>query len=137
WIDAALDRAGLVMRAGEYVAVIAAAAIAGGVLGYLLLGAVVGALGFLVPLLGAGAFLRAKASRRNKDFGDQLSDALMIMSGSLRSGFGVGQAIDTVAEEMDAPLGQEFRRAILETRLGRDVEDALDGVAGRVQNEDF
>ena len=98
---------------------------------------VVGAVGLLVPLLGAGAYLNFKASRRNKAFGEQLSDALMIMSGSLRSGFGVGQAIDTVAEEMDAPIGQEFRRAILETRLGRDVEDALDGIATRVQNEDF
>jgi tight adherence protein B len=136
-IDAALDRAGLVMRAGEYAALVVAIAIGAAVLGYLLLGVVGGALGLFVPLLGAGAFLNFKASRRNKAFGDQLSDALMIMSGSLRSGFGVGQAIDTVAEEMDAPLGQEFRRAILETRLGRDVEDALDGVANRVQNEDF
>ena len=136
-IDAALDRAGLVMRAGEYAALVMAIALGAGILGYLLFGAVIGAIGLLVPLLGAGAFLNFKASRRNKAFGDQLSDALMIMSGSLRSGFGVGQAIDTVAEEMDAPLGQEFRRAILETRLGRDVEDALDGVARRVQNEDF
>jgi tight adherence protein B len=76
-------------------------------------------------------------ARRNAKFADQLSDALMIMAGSLRSGFGVGQAIDTVAEEMEDPLGSEFRRAILETRLGRDIEDALDGVAKRVQNEDF
>jgi tight adherence protein B len=136
-IDAALDRAGLVMRAGEYAALVVAVAIAAGILGYLLFGPVIGAVGLLVPLLGAKAFLDFKASRRNKAFGDQLSDALMIMSGALRSGFGVGQAIDTVGEEMDAPLGQEFRRAILETRLGRDVEDALDGIATRVQNEDF
>src|SRR3546814_11973706 len=38
---------------------------------------------------------------------------------------------------MDDPRGQEFRRAILETRLGRDVEDALEGIAARVKNEDF
>ena len=136
-IDAALDRAGLVMRAGEYAALVVAIAAAAGVLGYLLFGAVIGAVGLLVPLLGAKAFLDFKASRRNKAFGDQLSDALMIMSGALRSGFGVGQAIDTVGEEMDDPLGQEFRRAILETRLGRDVEDALEGIAARVKNEDF
>lgn len=136
-IDAALDRAGLVMRAGEYAALVVAVAVAGGVLGYLLFGPVIGAVGLLVPLLGSKAFLDFKASRRNKAFGEQLSDALMIMSGALRSGFGVGQAIDTVGEEMDAPIGQEFRRAILETRLGRDVEDALDGIAARVQNEDF
>ncbi len=136
-IDAKLDQAGLVMRAGEYVALVVAIAMAAGILGYLLFGAVIGAIGLLVPLFGAGAFLNFKASRRNKAFGDQLSDALTIMSGALRSGFGVGQAIDTVAEEMDDPIGQEFRRAILETRLGRDIEDALDGIAVRVENEDF
>jgi tight adherence protein B len=136
-IDAALDRAGLVMRAGEYVALVIAVAIGAAIVGYLLFGVVIAAVGLLVPLLGAKAFLDFKASRRNAKFADQLSDALMIMAGSLRSGFGVGQAIDTVAEEMDDPLGSEFRRAILETRLGRDIEDALDGVAKRVQNEDF
>jgi len=136
-IDEKLDRAGIIMRAGEFVALVVAVALGAAVLGYLLLGAVGGALGLLVPLLGANAFLGFKADRRNRKFGDQLSDALQIMSGSLRSGFGVGQAIDTVAEEMDDPLGAEFRRAILETRLGRDIEDALDGIAKRVQNEDF
>lgn len=136
-IDAALDRAGLIMRAGEYVVVVAAVAIGAGIVLYLLLGVVGLALGVLVPILGSGAFLRFKASRRNAKFADQLSDALMIMSGSLRSGFGVGQAIDTVAEEMPDPLGSEMRRAILEARLGRDIEDALQGVADRVQNEDF
>lgn len=136
-IDAALDRAGIIMRAGEYVVVVAAVAIGAGIVLYLLLGIVGLAIGVLVPVFGSGAFLRFKASRRNAKFADQLSDALMIMSGSLRSGFGIGQAIDTVGEEMEDPLGSEMRRAILETRLGRDVEDALQGVADRVQNEDF
>lgn len=136
-IDAALDRAGLVMRAGEFVALVVAVAIVATFVGYLLLGVVGGALGLLLPVFGATPFLRFKASRRNAAFADQLSDSLLIMSGSLRSGFGVGQAIDTVAEEMDAPIGDEFRRAILESRLGRDIEDALDGIARRVQNEDF
>lgn len=136
-IDAALDRAGLVMRAGEYVALIVAIAVVAAIVLYLLMGVVGGALGLLVPILGSGAFLSFKASRRNSAFAEQLGDALMIMAGSLRSGFGVGQAIDTVAEEMDDPIGTEFRRAILETRLGRDMEDALDGIARRVQNEDF
>jgi tight adherence protein B len=136
-IDAALDRAGLIMRAGEYVAVVVAVAIGAAIAGYLFLGVVGGVIGLLVPILGSKAFLNFKASRRNKKFGDQLSDALMIMSGALRSGFGVGQAIDTVAEEMEDPVGSEFRRAVLETRLGRDIEDALGGIAHRVQNEDF
>lgn len=136
-IDSALDRAGLVMRSGEFVAFVLAAAIGAGFLLFLLMGAVGLLIGVLTPILGAPAFLRFLAARRNRKFADQLSDTLLLMAGSLRSGFGVGQAIDQVAQEMDDPIATEFGRAILETRLGRDVEDALSSIAVRVQNEDF
>lgn len=136
-IDSALDRAGLAMRSGEFVALVFGVAVLAGFLLYLLMGIVGLLLGVLVPALGAPAFLRFLASRRNAKFADQLSDTLLMMSGSLRSGFGLGQVIDQVADEMDPPIGDEFQRAVLETRLGRDVEDALGSIAARVQNEDF
>ena len=136
-IDDALDRAGLIMRAGEFVALVLGVVVVAALLLGLLMGPVGVVLGVFVPILGAPAFLRFLARRRNKKFADQLGDTLMLMSGSLRSGFGVAQAIDSVAEEMDAPIGVEFQRAILEMRLGRDVESALDGIARRMDNEDF
>lgn len=136
-IDASLDRAGIVMRAGEFVAVVAGVAIAAGFVLYLLLGVVGIAIGIFVPILGAPTFLKFLAKRRNAKFGDQLGDTLMLMSGALRSGFGIGAAIDNVAQEMEAPIGVEFQRAILETRLGRTMEDSLASIAKRVQNEDF
>ena len=136
-IDASLDRAGIIMRAGEFVALVAAIAIVSALVLYLLMGPVGLALGLFVPILGAPAALQFMARRRNAKFADQLGDTLMLMSGALRSGFGVGAAIDSVGQEMEAPIGTEFQRAILETRLGRDMEDALHGIAKRVQNEDF
>ncbi len=136
-IDASLDRAGLVMRAGEFVALVIGIALAAAVLLYLVMGPVGVLIGLLVPTLGAPTALRFMASRRNAKFGEQLSDTLIMMAGSLRSGFGLGATIDSVAQEMEAPIGTEFQRAILETRLGRDMEEALSGIAKRVQNEDF
>ena len=136
-IDAALDRAGLIMRAGEFVALVVGIALVAGFLLYLYMGIVGLILGLLTPIVGAPRFLRFMANRRNARFGDQLSDALLLMAGSLRSGFGIGQAIDSVAEEMDDPIGAEFGRAVLESRLGRSTEDALASVSNRVQNEDF
>lgn len=136
-IDFALDRAGLVMRAGEFVAAVIGVAIVAGFLLFLLMGIVGLAIGVLVPILGAPSLLKLLAKRRNAKFADQLSDTLLLIAGSLRSGFGIGQAMDSVAEEMEDPMGAEFGRAVLETRLGRDMEDALDGIAERVQNEDF
>ncbi|MDE0801998.1 MAG: type II secretion system F family protein [Acidimicrobiales bacterium] len=136
-IDAALDRAGLIMRAGEFVALVVGVAVVAGFLLYLFMGIVGLIIGVLVPIFGAPTFLKFMAKRRNAKFGDQLSDALLLMAGSLRSGFGIGQAIDSVAEEMDDPIGTEFGRAVLESRLGRTTEDALASVSNRVQNEDF
>lgn len=136
-IDARLDRAGLVMRAGEFVAAVVAVALAAALVLFLLLGPIGLLIGALVPPFGAKTFLDFLAGRRKAQFGEQLGDTLMLMAGSLRSGFGIGQAIDSVAEEMDPPIGTEFRRAVLETRLGRDVEDALQSIANRVENEDF
>ncbi len=136
-IDSALDRAGLVMRAGEFVAVTVAVAAGAGLLGFLLFGPVPGLILAVGALLAAPSFLRQRARARNRKFAEQLGDALVIMSGSLRSGFGLGQAVDTVAEEMDRPLSAEFQRALLEIRLGRSTDDALLAVARRVENEDF
>lgn len=136
-IDASLDRAGIVMRAGEFVAVVFAVALAAAFVLYLLMGPVGIAIGIFVPVLGAPTFLRIMARRRNAKFGEQLGDTLMLMSGALRSGFGIGAAIDNVAQEMEPPISIEFQRAILETRLGRTMEDSLTGIAKRVQNEDF
>ena len=136
-IDEALDRAGLVMRAGEFVAMVIGIMVVAAVLLGLLMGPVGLALGIFVPMLGAPAALRFLASRRNAKFADQLSDTLLLMAGSLRSGFGIGQTIDTVSQEMEAPMGPEFQRALLEMRLGREIEDALSSIARRVQNEDF
>lgn len=136
-IDSALDRAGLIMRSGEFVAMVFGVAIVAAFLLYLFMGIVGLVIGALVPIFGAPTFLNIMAKRRNTKFGDQLSDALLLMAGSLRSGFGIGQAIDSVAEEMEDPIGTEFGRAVLESRLGRSTEDALASVSSRVQNEDF
>ena len=47
------------------------------------------------------------------------------------------QALDSVSKEGDPPASEEFRRVIVEARLGRDVVDAMKAMADRVQSEDF
>lgn len=136
-IDIALDRAGVVMRAGEFVALTAGITAAAALAGYLFFDVVGIAIGALVALGGAYAYLERRGRARNQAFADQLPDALTVLAGALRAGFGFAQAIESVAEELDAPLSTEFRRAILESRLGRDIEVALEGVAERVQSEDL
>ena len=81
--------------------------------------------------------LTVRADRRRARFSDQLGDTLQLLAGSLRAGYGLLQAIDAVAQEAEEPTRQEFRRLVIETRLGRDLTDALHSMADRVGGEDF
>ena len=75
--------------------------------------------------------------RRSEKFADQLEQTLPLMGGSLRAGFGIMQALDAVARESESPTSDEFHRLIVETRLGRDLTDAMAALAARVTSEDF
>lgn len=66
-----------------------------------------------------------------------MADVLQLMSGSIRAGFGLMQAIDTVAHEVPAPAGEEFQRVKIETQLGRDRNETLLAMAARVGSEDL
>ena len=81
--------------------------------------------------------VQRKVRKRQEAFADQLEQTLPLMAGSLRAGFSVTQAIDAVARESDEPTASEFRRVVVETRLGRDTDEALGALAERVESEDF
>ena len=59
------------------------------------------------------------------------------MAGSLRAGHSLLRAVDAVSQEAGAPTSEEFARIVNETRVGRDLSDALDEVAERMGSEDF
>lgn len=130
-----INRADLPLRAGEWwvlrvVAVIAMVAIglllAGGVKW---VGALIGAvLGLMIPPL----VLRLLASRRAAAFERLLPQSMMLVSTSLRSGFGLPQALDSIAKDSAEPVAKEFSRALAETRIGTDIADALERLAERM-----
>ena len=59
------------------------------------------------------------------------------MSGSLSAGLSLAQSIDTIVREGTDPIASEFRRVVIETRLGVTLEDSMEGVAERMQSRDF
>jgi tight adherence protein B len=59
------------------------------------------------------------------------------MAGSLSAGLSLAQSVDTVVREGTDPMAGEFRRAIIEARLGVEIEDALAGIAERMGSVDF
>lgn len=136
-LNSRLEQAGVLLRPAEFILFVVAA---GGVLfivGTVLQSSSTGFLfALLTPLL-AALFLKIKTSRRRKAFGEQLGDTLQMMAGSLRSGYGLLQAADSVAKEADSPTADEFRRLVMETRLGRDIEETLHAMGERVGSDDF
>ncbi len=136
-VNTALERAGVTLRPGEFLVLVASATATGLLVGLLLSG-----LGFALLLAaaapgGAWMTLKVKAERRRARFAGQLGEILQLQAGSLRAGYGLVQAFDAVAREAEAPSSDEFHRLVVETRLGRDLGQALDAVADRMASIDF
>ncbi len=136
-VNAALEQANLPLSAGEAImAMIGLSAVVGILLG-LFSGLIAGLIGFAGMLLLFVAFVNFAGSREKKKFESQLPDTLTLLSTSLRAGYSLLQAIEAVASEAPNPTAREFSRAVAETRLGRSVPDALDGIVDRTQSDDF
>jgi len=137
-LDRKLERAGLSIRPGEYVAGAVLAALLVGAAGGLLfqsflVGLLFAFLGAMVPITAVSMALRRRLNRLH----GQVVDVLMILASSLRAGHSFLQALDMVSKEIAEPAATEFTRAVSETRLGRPVDEALSALATRMGSEDF
>ena len=137
-LDAKLEQAELPMKAGEFVALTAVCAVAGGILGAFLLAniMVVLILAFGASLIPFAWLVRARGQRQKK-MAEQLADVLSILASSLRAGHSFLQALDQVANEIKDPSASEFHRVVSEIRLGRAVDEAMMDMADRIGSEDM
>jgi tight adherence protein B len=107
-------------------------------LGWLLTRMVVSGLGlaviaFFIPDL----VLKRSISKRRVDFGKQLVDVLVLMTGAVRAGYSLPQAIEVVSKEMKPPASDEFRRVRHEIGLGLSLSQALSNLIARMENDDL
>jgi len=137
-----LDLAGIKMEPSQFLLVTfstaAALALLGVLAGFGSLWSVILAIVFaaLAPV-GAKIVLAIRTSRRRAHFAGQLDDTLQLISGNLRAGYGLVQALDGVARDLEQPTSEEFARVVNETRLGRELGPALELTAERMQSDDF
>ena len=134
---AALERAGMTVGLPEFVLAVGLITLAGGAVATVLGGPLLGLVALVLVPLGSRFFVAFKISRRQAAFADQLDDSLQLMAGSLRAGHSLLRAVDAVSQEAEAPTSEEFARLVADTRVGRDLSEALDGVAERTACEDF
>jgi tight adherence protein B len=132
-----LERAGIKLRPHEWVLIRIGAVVLGLILGLILVDLAGAILGAIVGFLATALFMQIKLTRRVEGFADQLPDGLQLVIGSLRSGFSLPQALDSLVRESPEPLASEFGRAVGEYRLGGDLADALERVAARTKNLDL
>jgi tight adherence protein B len=137
-LDKKLERAGLSLRAGEFLVGSVGAAVLGAMVGAFLLQSIwfalmIAAVSAAVPSL----VLKLTLTRRMNRMHEQLADVLQILASSLRAGHSFFQALDMVAKEIGEPTGPEFARVVAEVRLGRPVDEAMNAMAERVGSDDF
>ena len=137
-VEHQLEKADLPLRAGEamffYLAVVLlliglAFALTTNPLGAFVIG--------LVAVIAPPAALNFLAARKKKKFEALLPDTLQLLSSTLRAGYSMMQGVEAVSQEAAEPMGNELRRVVTEARLGRPLEEALDGIAERMGSDDF
>lgn len=136
-IALAVDQAGLHLRVGEVALAAAAGGAVIGLIGWLLLGLIGAAIGFGIGLYLPRIYLNFRFSRRKKKFAAQLPDLLAALANVIRVGYSLNRAVDTVAEETEEPAKSEFKRALIEARVGGDFVESLRTMADRTGSVDL
>ncbi|MTI68388.1 MAG: secretion system protein [Firmicutes bacterium] len=90
-------------------------------------------LGLLIPK----QIIKIRKNKRYKMFNNQLGDAIVLISNSLKAGHSFLQAIDSAAREMPEPINKEFGKVLKEMRLGIPTEQALESLIKRVESDDL
>lgn len=137
-----LERAGLALKLHEYIALrvlvglgaFAIVLILGkGVALAFVVGIPVGLAGYMSPAF----YVRMRITRQMQKFNDQLEGMLTMVSSSLRAGFGLMQALDLAAEQLQPPMSTELHRLLRDTRMGASIEEALEKLRERVSSYDL
>ncbi len=88
---------------------------------------------FLIPHMAVSSMI----SSRLKKFTDQFPEAIDLIVRGLRSGLPATESMKSVAEEMPAPVGVEFRAVTDAVKVGQTLEDAMWDVAQRLDTPEF
>ncbi len=134
-----LARADIKMTPGEFLVLQFLAAASGGLAGYFLGGGnlLLGLLGLAAGAFGPRLWLGRRIAARLGAFNRQLPSTIDLLANSLRAGYSLLQAMETVSREAPEPTATEFRRVVREVGLGLSPEEALDHLVRRMQSDDL
>ncbi len=133
-----LARAGLNITPSEYLLIRIGAVSLGALIGLFRFGVslgpvILGVVGFVIPPL----VLSYMQRRRQNMFNEQLASMLQLLSNSLKTGYAIDRALETVAAKSQPPVSTEFERVATEITLGTSVEEALSALLLRINSPDL
>jgi len=133
-----LLRAGIKLRPSEFIAITAGLSLALALLSFLVSSRTITAVlamlvGVAVPII----YMKALQAQRLAAFNRQLPDALSMISSAIRTGFAFPRGVQMVAEQMPAPIAEEFQRFINETSIGLAADAAFARMTSRVRSYDL
>ena len=137
-----LERAGLALKLHEYLAIRALCALVA--FAFVLaigssspfaiaVGVGFAGLGLMLPAF----YVKSRIARQLRKLNEQLEEMITMVSNSLRAGFGLLQAFDMAAEQLQPPISTELRRVLRDIRVGSSLEDALEAWGERVGSYDL
>jgi tight adherence protein B len=81
--------------------------------------------------------IRRKAQARRQKIEDQLADSMVSLSGAIRAGLSLGQALEILAEQCPRPIREEFQQLVGEYQMGKPMDRCLDEARERLKSENF
>jgi tight adherence protein B len=107
-------------------------------LGWLASGSIIPGIGMgILAAMTPSILLTRAIHKRRLDFENQLVDVLVLVTGAVQSGYSFQQALDFVIKEMKPPASDEFRRVKYEIGLGLPLNQALNNMTARMENDDL
>jgi tight adherence protein B len=122
----------------EYLLVRIVAAVFAFFLGWLILrnilgGILLAAITIIVPPM----LLDRAIAKRQQKFHNQLLDVLLLITGAVKAGYSLMQALDLAVKEIPAPASEEFGRVLREIRFGISLEGSLFNLVERMASDDI
>lgn len=136
-IQKTLSQAGLTIRAGNFLGLCIASALAASILVYIIsdrieFSMVATLVGFFLPY----SYASMKRQKRFAKFEELFPDAIDTLARAVRAGHAFTTALEMITNEIAEPIAGEFRQLFEEQKFGMPVRDALLNLTERVPSVD-
>lgn len=121
-----LLRAGLHLRAREFLLVVLSSVLLSAVLIYLVSGTVLYAVfGMTAGLIFPFVYVNSRIQARQRLLNTQVADMILLMSNGLKAGHSLIQVMEGVSREVPEPLSEHLRTFLRNTIMGMPMNEAL------------